>query len=99
MIIVVNKAPKKEKIDKENLKIISNPRKRDKVTKKLAPDEIPNRKGSASGFKNRVWDSKPAIESEAPTIKDDNTLGNLIFKSSSSPYLGFNKNLIISKKE
>jgi len=99
IIKVVKRAPKNEKKDKENLKIISKPKNSDSVTKKLAPDEIPKRNGSARGFKKSVWESNPAIESEAPTKKDERTLGSLIFKRSSSPFFGFIKNFIISNIE
>ena len=99
IIKVVKRAPKNEKKDKENLNIISKPKNSDSVTKKFAPDEIPKRNGSARGFKKSVWESSPAIESDAPTKNDERTLGSLIFKRSSSPFLGLIRNFNISKIE
>ncbi len=91
-----NNAPRKEKKDRENLNNTSKPKKIESVTKKFAPDDIPNKKGSARGFKKRVWDKRPAIERDAPTIMDDITLGNLIFKKSSSLLFKFIKKIKIS---
>jgi hypothetical protein len=39
-----------------------------KATPKLAPEEIPNTKGPANGFRNKVCISKPQIDNPEPTI-------------------------------
>ena len=85
---VENKAPRKENTEREWGNRPSRPRKRERVTKKFAPDDIPKRYGSARGFRNRVWERSPARESEAPTKNALITLGSLTFKIISSPFDG-----------
>ena len=48
-----------------------------KATPKLAPDVIPNTKGPANGFLNKVCINNPEIPSPEPTKIDVTALGNL----------------------
>ena len=51
---VENKAPRKENTERECANKLSRPKKRERVTKKFAPDDIPKRYGSARGLRNKV---------------------------------------------
>ncbi len=66
---VVNK--KLPKTDEPKIKI---------ATPKLAPDEIPNTKGPAKGFLNRVCINKPQIDKPEPTKIAVIAFGSLKFK-------------------
>ena len=50
------------------------------ATPKLAPEEIPNTKGPASGFLNKVCINKPLIANPEPTKTAVIALGNLTVK-------------------
>ena len=49
------------------------------ATPKLAPEEIPNTKGPANGFLNKVCINKPQIDKPEPTKTAVIALGNLKF--------------------
>lgn len=51
-----------------------------KATPKLAPEEIPNTKGPAKGFLNKVCINKPHIDKPEPTIIAVIALGKRKFK-------------------
>ncbi len=82
------KAPKLAAIGKEIVEIDAdnkNPPKTELpkikiATPKLAPEEIPNTKGPAKGFRNKVCINKPQIDKPEPTKIAVIALGNLKFK-------------------
>jgi hypothetical protein len=46
------------------------------ATPKLAPDALPNKKGSANGFLNKPWAKAPAKPSKAPAKHAPKVRGN-----------------------
>ena len=58
----------------EKLDIISKP------TPSEAPEDTPKVYGEANGFLSTDWTTAPLTDNEPPTIKANNTLGNLKFQ-------------------
>ena len=71
----IKKAPKLEAIAKVQVERVIDKKappktlvpKINRATPKLAPDEIPNTKGPAKGFLNKVCINKPLIDKPEPT--------------------------------
>ena len=82
------KAPKLAAIGKDQLEIEAESKnppnaedpKIKNATPKLAPDEIPNTKGPAKGFLNKVCINNPQIDKPEPTKIAVIAFGNLKFK-------------------